>query len=75
MKSCLRCFVKSGPVILLSNKTMLLWLEIRIGRHNFSSLRVENLVPNLVEDAGNWCEILLFGSDPIGFVIEIFLRK
>ena len=63
------------PVIPLSNMTMLLWLEIRIDRRNFSSLQVENLVPNPVEDVGNWCEILLFGSDPIRFLIEISLEK
>ena len=63
------------PEIPLSNMTMLLWLEIRIDRRNFSSLRVENLVPNPTEDVGNWCEILLFGSDPIRFLIEIFLKK
>ena len=75
MKSCLRYFVKFDPVILLSNKTMLLWFEIRIGRHNFSSLLAENLVPNSVEDVDYCGEILPFGSDLIGFVIEIFLHK
>ena len=54
---------------------MLLWFEIRTGRHNFSSLLAENLVPNSVEDVDYCGEILPFGSDLIGFVIEIFLHK